>query len=61
MLAEHGRREASLAMVLMDLDNFKSINDEYGREVGDDILHQVASQSRSKFCTIDLTARFDPV
>jgi diguanylate cyclase (GGDEF)-like protein len=41
-LAQAERYRHSLALLFLDLDNFKEINDAYGHEVGDMLLHEVA-------------------
>lgn len=39
----------SVALLLVDVDHFKDINDTYGHETGDMILQQVARQLRENF------------
>jgi diguanylate cyclase (GGDEF)-like protein len=39
-----GRGEASVAVLLIDLDRFKEINDTLGHETGDELLQQVGSR-----------------
>lgn len=49
--------EAHVAVVFIDLDGFKPINDTYGHAVGDDVLRAVAQRITSAVRTSDRTAR----
>jgi diguanylate cyclase (GGDEF)-like protein len=52
------RSGGSLALVMIDLDFFKQVNDAYGHRVGDEVLARVGRLLRSTARNIDLPARF---
>ncbi len=53
------RREGgSLAVLLIDLDGFKEINDSYGHAVGDGVLAQVGPRLRAVLRSVDTIARY---
>jgi two-component system, cell cycle response regulator len=57
-LAEQsGTAGQPVSLVLVDIDNFKSINDTYGHEAGDCVLRQFAGRFRRNTRSIDLVCR----
>ena len=50
--------EGSLAVAVMDLDNFKFFNDAYGHITGDDVLRQVAAMLQECCRPGDILARY---
>jgi diguanylate cyclase (GGDEF)-like protein len=46
------------SLVLADVDHFRAINDEHGREVGNRLLRQLAEICRSEVRTTDLVCRY---
>jgi diguanylate cyclase (GGDEF)-like protein len=50
-------RYGAVSLAVIDLDYFKSVNDQYGHQVGDDALKAVAKVLRSSCRTTDTCAR----
>lgn len=55
---EYKKRRASFSLVLIDLDNFKQINDNFGHSIGDIVLRQVAHLLRKNLRARDILARW---
>lgn len=53
------REQRELALIMIDVDNFKAYNDTYGHIAGDDVLRRVAKTlAKSASRPADLAARF---
>lgn len=52
------RFDHKLALIILDLDDFKSFNDRYGHPRGDDALRVVSSVVRANLREIDVAARY---
>ena len=46
-----------IALILIDVDHFKIVNDTYGHSVGDRILRKVADLMRASFRSVDILCR----
>jgi diguanylate cyclase (GGDEF)-like protein len=52
------RTGAPLALLMLDLDDFKPVNDTLGHQVGDDVLRWTAEQIRATLRATDVPARY---
>ncbi|WP_333803157.1 diguanylate cyclase domain-containing protein [Sulfurospirillum sp.] len=58
VIAEMKRSKKHAALLFLDLDNFKSLNDFHGHSIGDVLLCQVADRIKQCIREIDTVARF---
>ena len=56
-IARCQRSKQSLAVLMMDLDGFKQVNDRHGHEAGDRVLRQVAERLGNQLREADTLAR----
>ncbi len=56
-LARARRRASSIALLFIDLDDFKTVNDRLGHAAGDELLAAVATRLRSVLRDTDVLAR----
>jgi diguanylate cyclase (GGDEF)-like protein len=52
------RKRAPIALLMIDIDHFKKLNDTYGHHVGDQVLRDVASILTKEMREIDTVARY---
>ena len=58
-IEQQARRSGdNFALLYLDLDNFKSINDTYGHSAGDKVLRDVAAMLKSRVRETDMVARW---
>lgn len=56
-IARSARRQASVALMVLDVDDFKAVNDTLGHSAGDRLLMTVAERLRSAVRSTDTVAR----
>ncbi len=57
LAAKRKRSPAPVSVIIVDLDHFKQVNDNYGHHVGDDVLRMVADVLRKSTRAEDLCGR----
>ena len=57
MITDAGRCPEIIALLFVDLDGFKAINDTYGHEAGDEVLRETARRLQAGIRESDLAAR----
>src|SRR5439155_1253819 len=57
-MARSDRTGDPFAVLFVDLDNFKKVNDEFGHEAGNEVLRGAARECSAHIRTTDLAARY---
>jgi two-component system cell cycle response regulator len=57
-LARSGREHVCTAILMCDLDHFKSVNDTYGHLAGDDVLREIAKRLLGSVRSYDFVGRY---
>jgi diguanylate cyclase (GGDEF)-like protein len=57
-LARAGRESSPLAVVMMDIDHFKNVNDTRGHQAGDAVLQETAQRMKSTIRSYDSLGRY---
>jgi len=58
LVEQAAARDKPLTVLVIDIDYFKSINDSYGHDAGDDVLREFALRIRKAIRNIDLACRY---
>lgn len=57
-LLEAGKKQRNFAILMIDLDGFKFVNDTYGHDAGDKVIIEVAARIKQFFRGSDVVARW---
>lgn len=57
LLQQDGEQRKPIAILMFDIDHFKSVNDTHGHAVGDEVLIAFANRIKGRLRTFDILAR----
>ena len=58
MLGRAHEQERDMALMILDIDHFKAVNDNHGHDVGDAVLREFAARLKRNIRGVDLACRF---
>jgi two-component system cell cycle response regulator len=58
VMAKSLEQERDVAVMILDIDHFKSVNDNYGHDVGDAVIREFAARLRRNVRGVDMACRF---
>jgi diguanylate cyclase (GGDEF)-like protein len=56
-IADAAEKEAQLAVIYIDINRFKHVNDKFGHKIGDLYLQQISNRLRAQLRSVDTLAR----
>ncbi|SJZ52768.1 GGDEF domain-containing protein [Selenihalanaerobacter shriftii] len=57
LIKNSDKNENKLAILFLDLDNFKNVNDTFGHDIGDKLLKEIANRLKNNLRKNDIVAR----
>ena len=58
MVTEYARYDRNLSLLLVDIDDFKHVNDRFGHQAGDGVLSEMGKLFLNSIREADLPARY---
>ncbi|KKB09502.1 PleD family two-component system response regulator [Devosia chinhatensis] len=58
MLGKAQEQERDLALMILDIDHFKAVNDTHGHDIGDAVIREFSARLRRNIRGVDLACRF---
>lgn len=58
MLGKAQEQERDMALMILDIDHFKAVNDNHGHDIGDAVLREFAARLKRNIRGVDLACRF---
>ncbi|ODT80269.1 MAG: PleD family two-component system response regulator [Pelagibacterium sp. SCN 64-44] len=58
MLGKAREQERDVALMILDIDHFKAVNDNHGHDVGDAVLREFSARLKRNIRGVDLACRF---